>query len=121
MRPMSDTAAPLLQIENLSIAFAGQVVVQGVSLQMAAGQRLALVGESGSGKSLTALALMGLADGAAQVSGSIRFAGQELLQFSPRQWRGLRGGDIGRGRGELNVHAAKVGPARPRRRILPAR
>lgn len=94
MRPMPDTAAPLLQIENLSIAFAGKAVVQGVSLQLAAGQRLALVGESGSGKSLTALAVMGLLDAGAQVSGSIRFAGQELLQFAPRQWRGLRGSDV---------------------------
>ena len=101
MRPMSASAMPtipatppLLQIEKLCIAFDGRAVVDSVCLQLAAGQRLALVGESGSGKSLTALALMGLQDGAAQVSGSLRFAGQELLDFSPRQWRGLRGGDI---------------------------
>jgi len=91
---MPDSTAPLLQIENLRIAFGERAVVQGVNLQLDAGQRLALVGESGSGKSLTALALMGLLDAGAQVSGSLRFAGQELLQFSPRQWRGLRGGDI---------------------------
>jgi microcin C transport system ATP-binding protein len=91
---MSATTPPLLQIENLCIAFAGKAVVQGVSLQLQAGQRLALVGESGSGKSLTALAVLGLLDAGAAVSGSIRFAGQELLQFSPRQWRGLRGGGV---------------------------
>jgi microcin C transport system ATP-binding protein len=94
MQAMSASSPALIQIDQLRIAFAGKAVVQGVSLQVDAGQRLALVGESGSGKSLTALALMGLLDGAAQVSGSIRFAGQELLQFSPRQWRDLRGGDI---------------------------
>lgn len=93
-RPMPDSAAPLLQIDHLSIAFGAQTVVQNLNLQLAAGERLALVGESGSGKSVTALALMGLQDGAAQVSGRLRFAGQELLDFSPRQWRGLRGGDI---------------------------
>lgn len=93
MRSMAHSL-PLLQVQDLSVAFGAQAAVRGVSWQIHAGERLALVGESGSGKSLTALALMGLLDAGAEVSGSIRFAGQELLQFSPRQWRGLRGGDI---------------------------
>ena len=69
--PTTPTTSPLLQIEKLCIAFDGRAVVDEVCLQLAAGQRLALVGESGSGKSLTALALMGLQDSAAQVSGSL--------------------------------------------------
>ncbi len=90
----SSLPSPLLQISQLDIAFAGQAVVRGLNLQIEPGQRLALVGESGSGKSVTALALMGLLEGQATVTGSLRFQGQELLDFSPRQWRGLRGGDI---------------------------
>ena len=94
MRSMPNSTTPLLKIDQLSIAFAGVTVVQDVSLQLDSGQRLALVGESGSGKSLTALAVMGLLEASAQVSGRICFGGQELLSFSPRQWRGLRGSDI---------------------------
>lgn len=54
----------LLAIENLSVGFRHQqtvrTVVNDVSLQIAAGETLALVGESGSGKSVTALSILRL-------------------------------------------------------------
>lgn len=50
----------LLAVHDLSVSFAGKPVVQGVSFEMAAGEKLALVGESGSGKSVTALSLLRL-------------------------------------------------------------
>lgn len=91
----------LLAIEELSVGFgapgaAAVRAVDGVSFTIAPGERLALVGESGSGKSVTALAALGLLDAAqAQVSGSVRFAGQELRALPEAALRRLRGREIG--------------------------
>ncbi|MCX2864453.1 ABC transporter ATP-binding protein [Paucibacter sp. PLA-PC-4] len=65
--------------------------VRGLSFELARGETLGLIGESGCGKSLTALALMGLLPENAQVSGHIRFQGQDLLALSDRQRSTLRG------------------------------
>lgn len=55
---------PLLEIDNLSIAFRQQgkmqTVVSELSLAIGAGETLALVGESGSGKSVSALSVLRL-------------------------------------------------------------
>jgi peptide/nickel transport system ATP-binding protein len=85
----------LIALRDLSVRFGTATVVDGVSLCLQPGQTLALVGESGSGKSLTALAMAGLAPPAAQLSGSIRFEGREMLGASERAWRSLRGSRIG--------------------------
>ena len=92
----NNTAAPLLQVRGLRIAFGAHEVVHGIDFDLHAGQRLALVGESGSGKSLTALSLLGLAQGA-RVSGQARWGGVQgcdLLQNTDRQWQAVRGSDI---------------------------
>ena len=55
---------PLLKVENLRIALAGDGVtydaVENVSFEIGRGEAFGLVGESGCGKSITALAVMGL-------------------------------------------------------------
>jgi peptide/nickel transport system ATP-binding protein len=84
-------AASLLQIHQLSIAFRGKPVVRELSLSIEAGGTLGLVGESGSGKSVTSLAILGLLDPAAEVRGSIRFDGEELLTLRPEALRRIRG------------------------------
>ncbi len=61
---------------------------------MDARDTLGVVGESGSGKTMLALAAMGLLPESAQVSGSIRLNGQELLSCTPAQWRSIRGARI---------------------------
>ncbi len=91
---------PLLEIENLSVAFghAGErvAVVEGVSFSMQPGEKLALVGESGSGKSVTAFSVLQLHERAQTEypSGAIRFNGEELLQRDETGMRGIRGRDI---------------------------
>lgn len=88
----------LLVIDDLRISHAtpdGEVVaVDGLSLQLRAGETLGIAGESGCGKSQTALAIMGLLARSARVSGSIRFQGQELIGASPAVLRGIRGAGI---------------------------
>jgi peptide/nickel transport system ATP-binding protein len=75
---MLSTMTPLLQVDNLTIAFGLRTVVDGISFTIAAGETLGLVGESGSGKSATSLALLRLLPPNARVSGSIVFDGRPL-------------------------------------------
>jgi len=83
----------LLAVHDLSVSFAGKPVVQDVSFELAAGEKLALVGESGSGKSVTALSLLRLV-GDAQLGGQALLDGRDLLGLSEREMQGIRGGDI---------------------------
>ena len=99
---------PLLDVRGLSVAFGGKTVVHGVDFTLAPGEKLALVGESGSGKTVTALALMQLAQNA-QLSGSAVLAdpvpgaqapagsktgGRDLLAMSEREMLAIRGSDL---------------------------
>ncbi len=88
----------LLKVENLSITFRqdGREIpaVRGVGYEIGPGETLALVGESGSGKSVTALANVGLLPDSAQVQGSIRFQGAEMVGADARRLRQVRGNDI---------------------------
>jgi peptide/nickel transport system ATP-binding protein len=51
---------PLLEIQNLSVAFNNRIVVNTLSYALFPGKITAVVGESGSGKSVTAMSLLGL-------------------------------------------------------------
>lgn len=91
---------PLLRIDNLEVEFpmqGGRVrAVDGVSLELFAGQTLAIVGESGSGKSTTAHAIVNLLPGSGRVTGgSIVFDGQELVGASDKDLERIRGREIG--------------------------
>ncbi|WP_427197775.1 dipeptide/oligopeptide/nickel ABC transporter permease/ATP-binding protein [Ornithinimicrobium sp. Y1847] len=88
---------PLLDVRNLSIRFPrhGDVdVVQDVSFSVRPHETMGLVGESGCGKSITSLAIMGLLDPKAQITGEIRFDGTDLLSISPRRRNALRGHEL---------------------------
>lgn len=84
-----------LQVRELTIEIDGRRVVDGVSFEVADGERLGLIGESGSGKSLTALAVMGLLPEGAVAGGSIRWDGAELIGMPDRELARLRGDEIG--------------------------
>ncbi|GAB1384837.1 hypothetical protein MASR1M50_31580 [Burkholderiales bacterium] len=95
---MTTTAtAPLLQVEDLRVAFGAKTVVEGVSFSIAPGEKLALVGESGSGKTVTALALLQLLHDARVQGRALLYDDREprdLLALPERQMRALRGDQI---------------------------
>lgn len=86
----------LLSIQNLSVKFGDNApALKDVSLQLNAGETLALVGESGSGKSVTALATLGLLPANAKIQGSVLLhsseKNQELVGLNEAGLRRLRG------------------------------
>jgi len=88
----------LLTVRGLRVSYRGDQgplhVVDGVDLDLAAGDYLGIVGESGSGKTQLLLALLGLNAGA-RFEGSIRYRGEELVGASEATLRRLRGARIG--------------------------
>lgn len=89
-------ATPLLAVSNLSVEFrtrSGSVrALERVGFEVGRGETVALVGESGSGKSVTAYAMLGLLDPAAQItSGRIEFGGLDLLRAGERALEEMRG------------------------------
>ena len=95
-RPDGAGDRPLLEVRGLDVAFrtsAGPVrAVNGVDLEVGAGEIVGLVGESGSGKSVTSRAVMGLLPRrTSTIRGSIRFEGDELVGLPERAYRHVRG------------------------------
>ncbi len=102
---MNDLQSPLLEVKNLTVAFANesgdkqnqwQQILHGVSFSVYKGRTLGLVGESGCGKSITALSIMGLLPQPYSkiTSGSIVYQNQELTQLPSQQRYQLRGDRI---------------------------
>jgi peptide/nickel transport system permease protein len=87
----------LLSITDLTVELPGEVrVVDHVSFDIRPGETLGLIGESGCGKTMTAMALIGLLPGDAQiVSGRCTFLRRDLAQLTPDALRRIRGREIG--------------------------
>ena len=84
---------PLLEIDRFSVRFGDKIAVHELSLSIARGERVGLVGESGSGKSVTALSILRLVEHA-DLSGRMLLDGEDLLQKTEQEMRGLRGADV---------------------------
>lgn len=96
LQPMS-TEPPVIEVKDLCIQFPryGSVnVVDHLSFSVRPGETMGLVGESGCGKSITSLAIMGLLDPKAKISGQILFNGKDLVKLSPKEHNALRGHEI---------------------------
>ena len=92
-------AQEILSVNNLTVQFQGLeksvVAVNDLSFSVRSGETLGIVGESGCGKSVTSLTIMRLLAHAARVtSGTINFEGQDLLTWSEKQMRAIRGNQI---------------------------
>ena len=97
-RPQSPGAGPLLEVRDLKVHFpirkgifkraVGNVrAVDGVDLEIATGQTLALVGESGCGKTTAGKGILRLIE---PTAGSVRFAGEDITSLSPAALRARR-------------------------------
>jgi peptide/nickel transport system ATP-binding protein len=83
-------------VDDLTVSFAGEPVVRGVSFDVAPGECFAIVGESGSGKSVTARTLLGLTGSGAHVSANhLELQGKSVLRNRDRDWRRIRGSQVG--------------------------
>ncbi len=95
--PERDATEPVLAVDDLHASIAteeGTVeAVRGVSFALSPGEVLGIVGESGSGKSVTAMSLIGLTaeDENFDLSGSIRFRGENVLELDDEGLRRMRG------------------------------
>ncbi len=88
---------PSLEVKDLCIRFPrhGEVnVVDHLSFVVRPRQTMGLVGESGCGKSITSLAIMGLLDRKAKITGEVIYNGQNLLSLNEREMNALRGREI---------------------------
>ena len=95
---ISPVRGPLLDVKGLGISIGSSGhrirVVENVGFRMDSGRTLAIVGESGAGKTLTCRALLGLLPAGAQVTGSARLEGDELIGKPEREFRRLRGSKV---------------------------
>ena len=86
----------LISIKKLTISFkANQNVVNDVNIEIPKGKTVAIVGESGSGKTLSALSILKLLPGNANInSGSIIFEEKDLLKLPSKEIEKIRGNKI---------------------------
>ncbi|MDB6172775.1 MAG: transporter related [Chthoniobacteraceae bacterium] len=85
------SSRPVLELDQVRLAFEGEEVLRGVCLRAMQGERLVILGRSGSGKSTLLRLILGIVK---LVSGSVKFEGAEVSQM---------------GRGRLNQMRSRIG------------
>lgn len=78
----------MLEIRGLRVSYGNDTVLNGLDLDLADGEALAIIGESGAGKTTLGMSIMRLAD--AGIQGSIRFNGEDIFTLSDEQMREIR-------------------------------
>ena len=78
---------PMLKLEALRAGYGPTTVLDGLSLTVAPGERVAMVGRNGVGKTTTLRTIMGLVP---LVGGRIEFLGEDISRLNPHQ-RAQRG------------------------------
>ena len=90
-RTATATATPKIRMRGVKKSFGGKQVLDGVDLDVAAGQGLVILGGSGSGKSVTIKCILGLIE---PDEGTIEIDGVDVLKL-PRREREALGDRIG--------------------------
>jgi peptide/nickel transport system ATP-binding protein len=89
----------MLEVKGLRIdrlrSERAETIVSSVGLSVRAGETIGIVGESGSGKSMTARAIVGLLPPTLVARGEVLYGGRNLVALRERQWREVRGREIG--------------------------
>ena len=104
-------SGPLLSVQDLETRFftkSGTVnAVNGVSFDLARGERMAIVGESGSGKSVMSMSLIGLVGHPGRVThGEVNLNGRSLIDMTPTELNKIRGNGGSRRAPLRNAHSA---------------
>lgn len=71
----------ILSVQGLDVAYGRAQVIHGVSLEVAAGEVVALMGRNGAGKSTTLKAIMGLVP----ATGVVKFEGRDIIGWAPHR------------------------------------
>ncbi len=89
---------PLLRVEDLTVHYhtlRGEVrAIEGVNLDLPAGETVGVVGETGCGKSTLGKAVLGVLPPGTRVTGHVNYRGQDLLRLDEEALRELRGKDL---------------------------
>ncbi|NLW12958.1 MAG: dipeptide ABC transporter ATP-binding protein [Trueperella sp.] len=97
--PVAKAGVPVVEVQGLNVRFPSEDgivhAVRGVNLSVNSGEVLGIVGESGSGKSVTSMSIMGLLDQSANVEGSVKIHGVEVLGTSDAYMSKIRGRTVG--------------------------
>ena len=94
-RPQLAASGEILRVRDLSVQIADKTVLDDVTLDIGASERVGLIGASGSGKSMLVKAITGLLPHAARVGGDITMGGTRLQAGDDAAFAALRGRYVG--------------------------
>lgn len=94
-RPQPAASGEILRVRDLNVQIADKTVLDDVTLDIGASERVGLIGASGSGKSMLVKAITGLLPRAARVDGDITMGGTRLQVGDDAAFTALRGRYVG--------------------------